>query len=232
VIPCDRFDAELLDGALRGEVQGEELVRHLRECSRCSERWARMRLVAQSIVELPRQTIPSKLEGSIVASLHGGYREDRAIAAMRWLSRVVPPSQLSHAVRAAVGGEERAPAVLDRLLAEEIDDAGRSTARRASARLRRIPAPLELTQRLDELFAGGDPRKTSSPRMRRGLVAFALAASALLVMKLGGAFAPTRESRPIATIEFHGVQSLAELDPLTRELIDQFTGGASFAVPR
>ncbi len=193
-----------------------------------------MRLVARWMLDLPRKSIPSELEGSVVATLHGGYREDRAVSAMRELARLSPPAELSHAVREVVGGEDRAPAILDRLLAEEIEDSGRSAARRASARLRRFPAPPELALRLQEQFQ--HPETSKRPALlRRGVVALGLAASALLAMKLGGVFGelvPRERGRPIATIEFHGAGSLAELEPLARDLLDQFTGGASFAVPR
>jgi hypothetical protein len=64
------------------------------------------------------------------------------------------------------------------------------------------------------------------------IAALACAAGLILALRLGsnpGHVSP--QGRAIAKITFRRVDSLSSLDPLARSVFDDFTGGASFALP-
>jgi hypothetical protein len=231
LIPCDRFHDELILAALHAEVRGEELVRHLGECAACEARWRRLMTAGGLVRSLPRQLVPPELDGCVVASLHAGQREDRAVRTVRGLTRLVTPAELSSAVGDACGGKARAPAALDRLLAEDLADPGRSTARRASGRLRRLAAPPELARRL----AADLRNETQGARdrwMSRGLLGLALAASLLVIVRLAqGPGGPQNAPPSLLALQIRTLESPEQLDPWARAIFDDFTGGASGAVP-
>ncbi len=232
MIPCDRYHDELIAFALHAEVPGEEFVRHLDECVACGAQWKRLKLAGEIVASLPRRPAPPELEGRVVASLHAGQREDRAVRTMRGLTRLMTPDELSSAVSMAYGGEERAPALLERRLADDQADPGGTAARRACVRLRRIPAPPELARRLSADFQD-QPADSRARLLPRGLIALAVAAGLLFVVQLSrGPIGPDAGPEPLLRFEIRTVESAAALDPWARAIFDDFTGGASQAVPQ
>jgi hypothetical protein len=201
----------------------DELMAHLRDCSAC--RLLGERLVAALSSLDARRSAPHELDGRVVAALGGGHRQERGVRALvRVLTRRPAPGGLEGNVERSLQGDSEtlrptlarvlssrvaAPAVLERLVAEEIQDPAKSTARRFVGFLRRAQAPKELEQ-------GLDPRR--SRRMQVSLTVAATLLAALFLMRPQGERSYSfRVARPT---------SVAELSPMARSLLDAATAGA------
>ncbi len=186
---CQTYREALLGAAFASPPQED----HAASCERCAA-WARSGArQAEAVRGLRRLPAPFELDGSVVAALGAGQRQARAARAIAELLRVSSPAELESAVDAeldAVLGEEtreadgeperlRAPAVLDRLVNEELADPVRARVSRYLGSLRRRRAPQRLRARLALSL---EEREFSGPRRIRGVLwgGLSLAAGALL----------------------------------------------------
>lgn len=209
-------------------VADSVFAEHLAHCPSCQQALARASQLVALLRTLPRKQVPPMMEGAAVASMHAGSRQDRAVASLRSLGRMVPPPELSRAVRSNVGeGISPVPPVLERMLAEELADAGRATARRAGARLQRVRAPAELEARLAQSFGAAASKTTRAIPWRSSLAALCLIGLAIWTRLSSSESELPKQARgrSIAAIEFRYAQTPETLDATSQSLIDVFTGG-------
>lgn len=178
---------EFRDEALALDLDGARASEHARSCASCAAWALRTAREARALRGLPRQEVPFELDGRVVASLEAGGRQDRAVGSLGILGRVEPPLELDRAVDAEFESLEpelqphRAPAVLDRLVSEELADPAKTRARRFLGSLERMSTPAELDARVDALLRERDARPPSR-RVSGRLTGLALAAAAVLLV--------------------------------------------------
>jgi hypothetical protein len=226
---CQEFRESWLE-ALHSAV-GPDSARaaggHARECSDCASWSERVAAQARLIGSLPRLRALGELHPRVVAELHAGRREERAVAALRRLPSVTPPQDLEQVVQAELGSPParvRAPDVLRRLVAEELSDPVQTRIRRQIGGLRRQRAPAELDARVAALASslGGPAGSPSIPR-RRAPMWISLAAGLLL---LGGlTWIERARSEPRFSFKVVQVRGSGDLSPMARSLIDDLSGG-------
>lgn len=152
---CRTFRESLLDRAVEASL-ALEVAGHAAECSACALFAQRFERCSTALSSLTRKRAPHELEGRVVAALEAGSRQQRAIEALVTLGRLKPPAELDGAVISATGGEHAyqlrgrhaAPAVLERLVSEELSDPPKARSRRFVGSLRRFVAPRVLEQRV------------------------------------------------------------------------------------
>lgn len=208
---------------------------HAQACAPCA-RWAARHDAREELVRsLPRLAAPATLDGRVVSALQAGARQERAIRALRELSRVSTPRELDRVVAgvadvagapasALSGLRANAPSVLDRLVSEELVDPAQARVRRFVGSLPRLHAPCELEALVAHGVAGAD-RARSAPRSRARLVWGTLAAAALILAVAAPILVDRsiRESRHSFRVE--RVESIGALDPLAYGLLDSVSGG-------
>lgn len=224
---CRELQGVLRQSAIERTEPGPELALHLRECPACADVRARILRLYDALASLPRHSAPAELDGLVVAATQAGQRQERALAHLRVMLRHEAPagleSRLAAEPRLTLGSGARlsAPAVLDRLVDEELRDPAKAMARRYVSRLERLGPPASLRERVAHMLQrpGGN---------RRGWRAWAVAALLLVVAggwtwrQLGREPAP---ATPGFTIEY--VDDLNQLDPMARQLLFGATGGWS-----
>ena len=211
---------------------------HVEECEACRA-WVRASERAiQALEELRTADAPAELERRVVHELSGDRvrRLERAVGS---LARLAAPSALDALVhtrlagRAPAGDAERgersaqalraldfvpAPAVLDRLVAEELAQPARQTAERFPGNLERLSAPDELAEALH-----ARARRQTFLRLARGPVAV-LAAAALVVWLALRIDEPAKRAYRFEVVR---ADSLEGLDPMARALAESLTGGVA-----
>jgi len=191
---------------------------HLAGCANCRAELARAARRMSLVRSLAHLAAPIDLDGAVVAALQAGVRQERAIQAVTNLTPVAAPEVLARRVAAPT-----APAVLERLVGEDLADPAKALASRYTRRLERLRAPPDLEQRL-----GRAPRRSTSLYLP---IALAAAGLLLTVGALGlGHFLrgtprglPSAPVGPELIVEYVG--SVRDLDPLAAELLAGFTGG-------
>ncbi len=136
-----------------------------------TQRLAALRRAAaqvRALESLVPKPAPFELDGLVVASLHSGARQDRAVQQVQALASQPVPRELDEAVaRMVIGdylggdadtapGPFRAPGVLDRLVEESLSDPLKANAKSMTSRLGRQGAPDELTERVQSQLQRGD----------------------------------------------------------------------------
>jgi hypothetical protein len=211
----------------RGQASASEsgLHGHLDECSDCSEFASRTKALAALVSSLPRRPAPNELAGLVVAAMQAGHRQERAAKALSALSRRPVPSELEVvALDDDRPGDDsiraKAPAVLDRLVDQDLRDHAAAISKRFAGRLDRRAAPAALRERV----AGAD--WTFLPRRRIRWV-LPLAAGVALLVLLGVRFLGGDTQAEEATDGFQVVyeSSLDSMDPMARVLLTGLTGG-------
>ncbi len=196
------------------------------DCAECAA-WARRFRQRESVLgSLERRAVPAELDGRVIAALEAGYREDRAVAALRDLARVDVPSSLDRAVERVAGEvvlraptQVSAPDVLRRLVEEELSDPSKARARRFVGSLPREFAPAELDARVAaELAKPERPRRFRSKLLAASFALVVLAISIELAISV-------RVSR--SRIQWVEASDPSELSPMAASLFSGFSGGAS-----
>jgi len=213
------FDCESVRFALIQRADGPHddaaLDAHVVGCAVCRRELARAELRAKLVRSLPRAQAPTALDGIVVAALQAGARQARAARAVEDLSTLTAPDELARRIPGLV-----APAVLDRLVGEDLADPSMTFARRYVGRLQRLRAPTELEGRLRR-----NARRTS-PLLGAGILGGAgvlLVAAVLIFTYVGREDTTTRSSGPELVIE--RVESIRDLDPAAGLLLSGLTGG-------
>ncbi|MBK7642731.1 MAG: hypothetical protein IPJ19_06710 [Planctomycetes bacterium] len=181
--------------------------------------------VHMALALLARRAAPHELDGLVVASTQAGHRQDRVLAHLRTSMRHEAPAQLGEQLGIGSGqilGDAlrvTAPAVLDRLVDEELRDPDHALIRRYTSRLERLGPPASLRERVDALLAS--PRRSHGRGLVLGFTAFLV-----LVAAMWGWWALERENlRPRFQIVY--ANDLDQLDPLAREMLSGMSGGSS-----
>lgn len=206
-------------------------------CGEC-ERWiARLALREGLVRSLPRHLPPEQLDSALAEALGVSARQDRAVAALRSLGRVNPDAELDRAVeaqaRAAAQQErlddlalrQRAPGVLDRLVAEELADPAKAHVARQLENLERGRAPAELELRVR--YELSRPASRSNLASRRVVALWAFAAAALLAVSVSPLVFQRAGDSPRAPRRFRVevVESTRDLSPAARAWIETASGG-------
>ncbi len=213
------FDCESVRFALIQRADGSHddaaLDAHVVGCAACRRELARAELRAQLVRSLERRPAPAALDGVVVAALQAGARQARAARAVHDLPILAAPEDLARRIPGLV-----APAVLDRLVGEDLADPSKALARRYAGRLERLRAPADLEERL------GRNARRARPALGTGILVLAgvlLVASALVFTVVGRQDKTTRSSGPELVVE--RVESIRDLDPAAGQLLSGLMGG-------
>jgi hypothetical protein len=201
------------------------LGEHLAGCESCRQAFARMCRIRGALEGLVHERAPAALDGLVVAATQAGQRQERALAHLRTALRHEAPARLDTRVGVAGSailgevGRVTAPAVLERLVEEELRDPQHALTRRYVSRLQRLGPPASLRERVHQIL--GSPRRSAG---RNALLAGA--ALAVLCAALWGWWSIGRASlRPRFQVVY--VDDIKQLDPLAREMLSGATGGWS-----
>lgn len=238
--PCDLFRRGLLEQVQPFAESNAGAAPGPFHCDACRDWFGSARRHAAVLGGLTRLSV--EFDGRVVAELNAGRRQDRAVAALRWMRRREVPLELDVLVRQelrraslaadfdsgedAIGrgfGDRSAPAELDRRVAAEFLAAALAGGGRPLKGLPRLPVPAELDARV-----GADLRRQGLAEdvpLRRWLVA---AAALLTVAALGAMWQASERAGKRGSRDFQVVRanSLADLDPLARGLLSAQLGGA------
>jgi hypothetical protein len=236
-ITCERARELLLDGRFAVAARPAELREHLDSCAACAAEASRAERLVASLAAMVRVTAPRDLDGFVVATMHEGYRQDRAVAALRTLGRLSTPGELTgRTLRSrrslrepwleepssdASAAGTHAPAVLERLVDENLRRGSADAGRRFASRLDRLQAPRILRGRIEasvRSLLGGDRS------LRRAIPV----AAALLVLLGGTLWLGLRGGKrgaELADLRIRHETSLAAMDPMARSMLGGLTGG-------
>lgn len=224
--PCPSFREAFL-AAAPPERDGA----HREACAAC-ERWARALEAREAALSgLQRLAAPMELEGAVVAALEAGHRQERAVGALRGLERVASPRALDHALQSELTSlapapsnlpaAQRlpAPSVLDDLVSKELSDPAGHRARRFVGSLQRLPAPVELAERL-----AAEDWSTPQPQPKR-LVALSGLTLLVVFTALGLFLGGERERPPRYDFVVEVVDDPSQLSALGAGMLDGVSGG-------
>lgn len=132
--PAQGLDKGVDPGTDRLDLLPQAVREHLVENEGLRREWRQLLRQVRAIRTLERVPVPSDLDGRVVASLQAGYRQERAIAHVRALPPEPAPHELDVRMGQSAGqpfaadgldpGFLKAPAVLDRLVAERARSGG------------------------------------------------------------------------------------------------------------
>ena len=144
----------LLDALAAIEAEGVEAGlanEHLAECQECYAAFRIMQRLASTLSGLSRAEVPADLDGRVVAAVHAGYLQDRAVNALEHLETLTVPSALDALVEARLQSTAPPPPPEEPFTAEQESDP--QTTLWPLQRTPRREAPRELSRRLDEVLA-------------------------------------------------------------------------------
>ena len=218
---CQDVRDRLLES--RGSVSTADagLLEHLDVCAECAGFARRVGRISSSFSSLARIAPPRELDGLIVGALQAGRRQERAVTALRGLARLpVPPELVGRALEGPTR-VARAPAVLERLVDEDLRNSTGALTRRFAGRLERRRAPQALRERLQQ-SALSVLRPSAA---RRNLVA----AAALAILLVGAGLWLRRRSAATEISELgfdiRYESGLDGMDPMARSLLGGLSGG-------
>jgi len=209
---------------------------------------ARELRAVESLSRLHAMAAPANLDGTVVAALHAGSRQERSLRHLSALDRLETPPALDAATdsdgvsksapghqvanRSRVLAGPPSPAVLERLVSEDLVDLPRALTRRFTSKLLRLSAPAELDARVRfELAQGGQPERGRI----LGLPPLAAVAAALLMLGLFGwtqfgSFRDADQGGQLAALDFEirhldagAAYTDPQVDPLTQRLADELS---------
>jgi hypothetical protein len=227
--PCPDQRERLIAVAAGDVARDFALDAHIARCEGCRAWLSRVELHVAALRDLGSVQAPRDLEGRIVASTQAGFRQDRAVQALRDLEPVRMPVDVDKAIWPT---GKSAPPVLDRLVDNDLQEQTRGIARRFAGRIERLKAPRTLDARMKSAWA----LKSAWVRARRrsDWRWLALAAALLLVvlsvtatLYVVGRSETGRGARgggPQIVIE--RVASPADLDPVLQRAFALVVGGA------
>jgi len=222
---CHAFRIAALDRAARPE----------HACAEC-ERWAARLVQREGLLRtLPRKVAPSDLDGLSERELESEGRRARAVRALESLARVDASEELDRAVEALASGTgpqfaQRAPSVLDRLVAEELANPVKARVARQLENLPRLEAPVALEQRLARELA--EPRVATKPAARLSRAWLAVAAAAIALLSLAPLAFERRDTssglqtaRAARPFRVERLESTRALSPSARAWLETVSSG-------
>ncbi len=236
---CQQFRDQWLERALDGDALEAWIGTnaHVGECADCAAWVQSTGTHVSALVGMPRLTLPAGLDEHVQGDLHDA--DARVERALRSMTPMAAPRELDHAVAALLdrgesADEERArksarasgsgfvraldyslvPPVLERLVDEELANADAHVAERFVGNLERRPAPPELEGLVRQVFR---------PSVFARVATIVSIAAACLVVWL--AVRPT-ESRQPRRLNVVRADSLSQLEPIARGLLEALGGGA------
>ncbi len=222
-LSCQDVRDRLLES--RGSVSTADAgeLEHLEACAECAGFARRVGQISSSFSSLARLAPPVELDGLTVGALQAGRRQERAVAALRGLVRLPVPPELVDRTLEEPTRTARAPAVLERLVDEDLRNSSGALARRFAGKLERRRAPQALRDRLQR-SALSVLRPSAA---RRSLVA----AAALAILLVGaGLWLHGRVRSPATDLSELGFEisyesGLDGMDPMARNLLGGLSGG-------
>lgn len=176
---CQVFRESSITDALGPSASEPEYVAHRDSCGTCAAFVLRLEAQVHALRSMPRRNAPRDLDGRVVAALHPGHREERAVRFLRSMGRVAAPSALD--ARVGDGAAPlRAPEILDQLVAEDRIDPAQSLTRRFTGKVKRRSAPEALAQRVEAVLRTG-PGGRERARLRPFRLVLGTVAAALLL---------------------------------------------------
>jgi hypothetical protein len=222
--PCRDFLFAMLEAAPERPAAASALGAHLVECASCQQAFESMCRTRAALVRLAPVPAPAALDGLVVAATQAGQRQERVLAHLRTALRHEAPARLDTRIGAGsalIGEVARvsAPAVLERLVEEELRDPQHALTRRYVSRLQRLESPASLRGRVQQAL--GSPRHSAGRRLL-----LAGAALAVLCAAMWGWWSIERtQTRPRFQVVY--VEDVRELDPIARAMLSGVTGGLS-----
>lgn len=222
---CRSFRDDWLEAAPGGDDARAPMPAHRAECAACDAWCTRIAAQLRALGELRPLTAPPILYAATANEVESGS-EARFARLISGLEPLAAPPELEARVAdegfySAFLGRLTvfsAPAVLERLVSEELADRG-ARARRFAANLEPQVAPASLAERLRGW--------RSVPIARRSLAPLAALAAGLLVWL--GVRAPWKTAEPRYAFRVR-YADVSALDPLAAELGQALSGGAGLAV--
>ncbi len=236
-ITCEAAREMLLESRFAADARPAELREHLGSCASCAAAAIRAERLVGTLAAMVRAPAPRELDGLVVATMHEGHRQDRAVAALRSLGRLSTPGELTGRTlrsrrslrepwleepssdEAAAGSG--APAVLERLVDENLRRGSADAGRRFASRLDRLRAPRVLRGRLE-----ASARRLLGPD--RALRRVIPVAAALLFLLGGTLWLGLRNgggAASVAEFKIRHETSLDAMDPMARSLLGSLSGG-------
>ena len=237
-ITCEAARELLLESRFALDASAPELREHLEACPSCAAEASRTARIVTSLASMARVSAPRELDGLVVATMHEGYRQDRAVVALRSLGRLSTPGELTgrtlrsrrslrepslaEPMSDASTSDPRAPAVLERLVDENLRRGSADAGRRFSSRLDRLRAPRVLRGRIE---ATARSLLGSNRAIRHGI-----AVAAALIALLGGTLwfglrSSGNRSASVAEFRIRHESSLDAMDPMARSMLGGLSGG-------
>jgi hypothetical protein len=210
---------------------------HAAECAECAAYVERIARLTEALGRIEHRPAPAELEGAVVAALGEGARQHRATRALKSLGRLVAPVHVEEALDGSVddaapspmpclelaAARLRAPAELERRVAEELADPAAARVRRHVAGLPRLSAPEGLRERVARPSVAR-PGRDRTRAWRR--VAAALAAgAAFLLLWLQGPHRAPHEGGHRLRLERASAGDLEALDAYAQGLVGGLSGG-------
>jgi hypothetical protein len=207
----------------RGSVStaNEGELAHLDACAECAGFARRVGQISSSFSKLARLAPPRELDGLTVGAMQAGRRQERAVVALRGLARLPVPPELVGRALEDPARVVRAPAVLERLVDEDLRNSSGALARRFAGRLERRRAPQALRDRL---------QRSALSVLRPSAVRRNVLTAAALALLLVGAGLWLRRRSAANEISELGFEIRYEsgfegLDPMARSLLGGLSGG-------
>ncbi len=235
---CEQILEHLTAAAVQGGSWPQELEAHLEHCPACSAWAARLRGHAWALGELQLVAAPAELEGRVVAAMHGGQREDRAVAELSTLGPACAPAELDGRIL-SLFADLRAegllqPSVAPEELEERVDadlqDLPAATTAHLLSKLPRLDAPEELEARVEDELPLLRHRRASLHLVwtRKRALAAGAAAAACLALWIGFNAGPRTAApqAPLFPFEVVVLDDSSELSPAARGMLDTVSGGA------
>ena len=104
------------------------LAQHAGGCEHCERFWYGLFVQVRMLVGLERLATPGDLAGRVVAALNAGYREDRAAGQVATLATLAAPPVLARRLEQEF--RVKAPAALDRMVEDRLQQGARPRSRR------------------------------------------------------------------------------------------------------
>lgn len=234
-------------------VDRKRAEQHAAGCPDCAMWLERQGRVAGVLGSMDRLVTPSELDGLVAEGLSVG--NGAILGALRGLERLEAPEQLDDLLARSLVAEaeteftadtqleipawtallsglepQAAPAVLDRLVDEELADASQALTRRFAGGLFRKASPRALSSRVAKDLDTPAATRTGISRYRWLPLSSAAAAALLIWMASPVLFKDA--PKPTPRFRVVHVESLASMDPLARSLVEGFAGGRVLSMDR